>query len=98
MIHLRLVSFPDVANFAHPQPLQIETREEQSWQIPDVFSQNSPAPNVGEFDLEETLWKLPLSQLNLTMIMKDGTTINLAIPPEVVSGMATYQWELRIKN
>ncbi len=42
-IHLRLVDFPGLANFAHPQPLQIATKKGDSFKAEDVFAEKALA-------------------------------------------------------
>jgi hypothetical protein len=84
IIHLRLVDFPGLADFAHPQALKITTDAEDLFKAKDIFAEKSPAANVGEFDLQNVLPQLPVTKLNLSLAMKDSTTTNLSIPPEVV--------------
>ena len=84
IIHLRLVDFPGLADFAHPQSLKITTDTGDLFQAKDMFAEKSPAANVGEFDVQNVLFQLPVTELNLSLGMKDSTSINLSIPPEVV--------------
>jgi hypothetical protein len=84
MIHLRLVDFPELADFEHPQPLTITTNAGDLFQASDIFADKSPAPNVGEFDLQTILFQLPITKLNLSLTMKDNISTNLSIPTEVV--------------
>ncbi len=83
-IHLRLVDFPGLADFAHPQPLTITTNKGNSFKAEDVFAEKAPAANVGEFDLQSVLPQLPVSKLNLSLAMKGEETTQLSIPSEVV--------------
>ncbi|MCC0178135.1 DUF3122 domain-containing protein [Waterburya agarophytonicola K14] len=82
-IHLRLVDFPGLADFAHPQPLQITTNKDL-FKAEDVFAEKAPAANVGEFDMQNVLSQLPATKLNLSLPMKGEETTQLSIPPEVV--------------
>jgi hypothetical protein len=84
MIHLRLVDFPGLADFAHPHSLKITTNAGDSWEAKDMFAEKSPAANVGEFDVEDILLELPIRKLNLALPMKDNTFTQLSIPAEVV--------------
>ena len=84
MIHLRLVDFPGLADFVHPQPLTITTNAGDSFKAKDVFAEEAPAANVGEFDVQNVLLHLPVSKLNLSLAMKSDDSTNLSIPSEVV--------------
>ena len=84
IIHLRLVDFPGLADFAHPQPLKITTDAGNLFKAKDMFAEKSLAANVGEFDVKNVLLKLPVTTLNLSLTMKDRTSMNLSIPSEVV--------------
>ena len=83
-IHLRLVDFPGLADFAHPQPLTINTNKQDSLKAEDVFAEKAPAANVGEFDVQNVLFQLPATKLNLSLPMKSDRYTQLSIPPEVV--------------
>uniref|UniRef100_UPI000D1DB361 DUF3122 domain-containing protein n=1 Tax=Cyanothece sp. BG0011 TaxID=2082950 RepID=UPI000D1DB361 len=83
-IHLRLVDFPGLADFAHPQPLTITTDRGDLLKAEDVFAEKAPASNVGEFDLQNILSQLPVTTLNLSLAMKGSSSISLSIPSEVV--------------
>lgn len=83
-IHLRLVDFPGLADFAHPKSLIITTNTGNSFQAEDVFAEKAPAANVGEFDVQDILSRLPVGKLNLSLAMKGEETTQLSIPSEVV--------------
>ena len=83
-IHLRLVDFPGLADFAHPQPLTITTNRGDLFKAEDIFAEKAPGANVGEFDLQNILSQLPVTKLNLSLAMKDNSSTNLSIPSEVV--------------
>ena len=84
IINLRLVDFPGLADFAHPQSLKITTDKGDLFQAEDMFAAHTPAANVGQFDVKDVLLKLPVTKLNLFLGMKDDTSIELSIPSEVV--------------
>jgi hypothetical protein len=84
MIHLRLVDFPGLADFAHPQALTITTNKGDSFKAEDVFAEQAPAANVGEFDVQNILTQLPVTKLNLSLAMKGDNSPQLSIPSEVV--------------
>ncbi|MDB9509766.1 DUF3122 domain-containing protein [Kamptonema animale CS-326] len=84
-INLRLVAFPDVAEFAHPKDLQIATTNGQNFTAADVFERKAPAPNVGQYDLSPFLNKLPEGYaLKLSLPLVDGQSLILNIPPSWV--------------
>ncbi|GAB4539313.1 MAG: DUF3122 domain-containing protein [Pleurocapsa sp.] len=84
LIHLRLVDFPGIADFDHPQPLTITTSAGDLFKAEDIFAQKAPAANVGEFDMKNILLQLPVTKLNLALAMKGDREIALSIPPEIV--------------
>ena len=83
-IHLRLVDFPGLADFAHPKSLTITTDAGDSFEAEDVFAEQAPAANVGEFDLQNILSQLPVAKLNLSLTMKGSSSTKLSIRSEVV--------------
>lgn len=84
IIHLRLVDFPGLADFAHPQPLTISTPTGGLFQAEDMFAEKALVANVGEFEVRDILPELPVTQLSLSLAMKGNDTTNLSIPSEVV--------------
>ncbi|WP_323224287.1 DUF3122 domain-containing protein [Spirulina sp. 06S082] len=92
-IHLRLVGFPDLTNFAHPQPLKVFTSTGKVLLAEDFFATESPADNVGEFDFQTVLPQLPqVASVQLLLKMKDESAIALRIPAEVV-----LEWHLIVQ-
>lgn len=84
-INLRLVGFPGAAEFAPGKPLQILTGEGKIFTAVDSFSGKSPAPNVGEYLLEDILPQLPInSSLRLLLPLAGEKTAQLEIPLPVV--------------
>ena len=85
IIHLRLVDFPGLADFAHPQPLTITTDAGDLFKAEDMFAEQAPAANVGEFDVQNILSQLPVTKMNLSLAMKgSSSSTKLSIPSEVV--------------
>ena len=90
--HLRLVGFPGIAEFIHPQPLEIITANGQVFNATDLFAVSSPALNVGEFDLTDILPILPEKGfLMLSAILQDNHNLSLKIPESTI---IEWQWLL----
>ena len=88
--HLRLVGFPGIAEFIHPQPLEIITASGQVLNAADLIAVPSPAPNVGEFDLTDILPILPeKGSLKLSAILQGNHDLSLKIPKSTV---IEWQW------
>jgi Protein of unknown function (DUF3122) len=84
--HLRLVGFPDVVTFVHPQVLEIETKNGQLLTAPDIYAQKAPAANVGEYQLTNILAKLPLdSPLKLYLPVTEKQRLSLTIPENAIA-------------
>lgn len=92
--YLRLVGFPGLAEFRHPQSLEIITSEGQVLLAPDVFAQSTPASNVGQYDVTDILASLP-SRGSIKLIfslLEEGNTIQdvaLKIPNTILT---EWQW------
>ena len=87
--YLRLVGFPGVNSFVHPQYLEILTSQGQIFTAIDVYSQSSPAPNVGQYDLTAIVARLPAKgNLKLSVPLQQGS-LSLKIPREVLA-----EWQL----
>ena len=87
--YLRLVGFPGVNSFVHPQPLELLTNQGQIFTATDVYSQSSPAPNVGQYDLTAIVDRLPVKgSLKLSVPLEKGS-LSLKIPHEVLK-----EWQL----
>ncbi len=90
LFNLRLVGFPGIAEFTHPQPLEITTVEGQILIAVDVFAQGSPAPNVGQYNFTDVLTKLRENDsLTLSVPLKGEQTLSLKIPQPLV---VEWQW------
>ncbi|MBW4547184.1 MAG: DUF3122 domain-containing protein [Symplocastrum torsivum CPER-KK1] len=87
--NLRLVGFPGIAELTHPQPLKISTASGQVLTAADVFGEESPAPNVGQYNFTEVLSKLQKSSLTLSVPLKSQEALCLKIPESLVT---EWQW------
>jgi hypothetical protein len=92
--YLRLVGFPGVNSFNHPQTLEILTAQGQVLTAPDAYAQSAPANNVGQYDLTSILtqWSEQLSRqqsLKLSVPLQDNRELALKIPQEVLA-----EWQL----
>ena len=82
---LRLVAFPGAVELAHPQALKITSRVGKVFLAADIFAAESPAPNVGEYDLKEILLNLPANQsATLTLPLEKEQTLSLSLPAPVI--------------
>jgi hypothetical protein len=90
LFNLRLVGFPGIAEFTHPQPLEITTAGGKILIAVDVFAQGSPAPNVGQYNFTDVLTKLRENDsLTLSVPLKGEQTLSLKIPQPLV---VEWQW------
>jgi len=81
-LFLRLVGFPGVTEFAHPQALQIQAGQ-QTWSAPDFFATQAPAANVGQYDLGGLA--LPTQgTLSLSLPLSGQSEVSLKISPTVL--------------
>lgn len=88
--HLRLVGFPGVIEFLHPQRLEIITASGQILTAIDVYAGGAPAANVGEYNFSEILAKLsPKDSLSLAVQLKGNTVLSLKIPKSLAQ-----EWQL----
>lgn len=87
--NLRLVGFPGIAELTHPQPLEISTASGQVLTAADAFAEESPAPNVGQYNFTEVLSKLQKDSLTLRIPLKGKETLCLKIPQSLVT---EWQW------
>lgn len=81
-ISLRLVGFPDMVTFRHPQPL-ILTTTDHILTASDQFAQHAPAPNVGQYDLQTIIAQLQKSkqiELDLPLDTLEQATLSLPTP------------------
>ena len=88
--YLRLVGFPGVNAFNHPQSLEIVTSQGKILTATDVYGQSAPAPNVGQYDLTPLISQLPTKgNLKLSVPLQDYRELTLKISPEVLA-----EWQL----
>lgn len=88
--YLRLVGFPGVNAFKHPQPLEILTSQGKIFNVKDVYTNSAPAPNVGQYDLTSTIGQLSAKQsLKLSTPLESDRQLALKIPREVLA-----EWNL----
>ena len=87
--YLRLVGFPGVNSFIHPQALEIQTPA-KILTAKDAYAESTPAPNVGQYDLTPIVSQLPSKgSLKLAVPLKGDRTLTLKIPREVLE-----EWQL----
>lgn len=87
--NLRLVGFPGMAELIHPQPLEIITASGQLLTASDVFAQEAPAPNVGQYDVTDILAQLQSTNFLTLGIPLKGKILSLNIPQSLV-----VEWQL----
>lgn len=93
--YLRLVGFPGIKSFAHPQPLEIITSQGNILTAIDAYAESAPATNVGQYELTSLISNSKLSpgSLKLAVTMRGNQELSLKIPREVVT-----EWELLTKE
>ncbi|MEL6441308.1 MAG: DUF3122 domain-containing protein [Cyanobacteria bacterium J06621_8] len=88
--YLRLVGFPGVNSFIHPQSLEILTEEGRIFAAADAYEEAAPTPNVGQYDLTPIIPKIDsVKSLQLSVPLQDNCKLVLKIEPEVLS-----EWHL----
>ncbi len=88
--YLRLVGFPGINSFNHPQSLEILTSQGKIFTATDAYAQSSPAPNVGQYDLTSIISQLPNKQsLKLSVPLENNRELALKIPQAVLT-----EWQL----
>jgi hypothetical protein len=88
--YLRLVGFPGINFFSHPQSLEIITSQGKVFTALDAYAQSAPADNVGQYDLTSIMRELPEKQsLKLSVPLQDNQELALKIPQEVL-----VEWQL----
>lgn len=93
-INLRLVAFPGTADLAHPQPLEIITATGKKFHAEDIFAQQAPANNVGQYNVKNILNQLPTSaSIYLVLGIKNHQYLKIKIPPEVI-----LEWQIIAVN
>jgi hypothetical protein len=88
--HLRLVGFPGIIEFLHPQRLEVMTSRSQILTAIDVYAGGAPAPNVGEYNFTEILAQLsPKDSVSLAIQLKDREALSIKIPKSLAQ-----EWQL----
>ena len=88
--YLRLVGFPGLAEFIHPQPLEIITSQGKTLTAPDTYSISAPAANVGQYDVTTIIPQLPdTGTLKLVTILKSDRDLSLTITKSILA-----EWQL----
>ena len=88
--YLRLVGFPGINSFYHPQSLEILTSEGNVLTARDDYQQSAPAPNVGQYDLTPIVPQLPeKGTLKLAVPLQENRELALKIPGKVLT-----EWQL----
>ncbi|NJQ97067.1 MAG: DUF3122 domain-containing protein [Hydrococcus sp. CSU_1_8] len=88
-INLRLVGFPGAIAFAHPQDLKIKIRSGMTLTAQDIFAEQSPSPNVGQYDFSKIVKRLESNsfwELELPLVER---TVELRIPYFVIEEWQT---------
>jgi hypothetical protein len=92
--YLRLVGFPGLEEFTHPQPLEIITSQGTIFTAPDVYAISSPAPNVAQYDLTSIIDRLPDSgTLKLNIMLQSDRNLSLKITKSIFA-----EWQLLVKQ
>lgn len=87
---LRLVGFPSIVEIAHPYPLEITTNNGKLLAATDLFARESPAPNVGQYNVTEVIPQIPeKSFLKLNVPLTENKIIILKVPISIV---IEWQW------
>ncbi|MEM8721032.1 MAG: DUF3122 domain-containing protein [Cyanobacteria bacterium P01_G01_bin.39] len=88
--YLRLVGFPGVNSFIHPQSLEILTNQGKILTAADAYAESAPAPNVGQYNLTPIVAQLTSAKsLKLSLPLNNQRQLALKIVPEVLA-----EWRL----
>lgn len=90
-INLRLVGFPSIVKFQHPQPLEVMTAHGLLLTAPDVYALSSPAPNVGEYKFTAILNQLPTTKSLKLNLPLSGTDTQIKIPTNIIT-----EWQMLV--
>ncbi len=84
-INLRLIGFPGLGEFSHPQPLTLRTNDGKVIEAEDEFAKQSPGGNVGEYNFQEIVSELPKNgALSLSLPIKERGQVEMNIPLAVI--------------
>lgn len=81
---LRLVGFPGTVEIVHPASMEITTSDGQTIAADDRFVEASPAPNVGEYDMEGAIEKFSHTGSVSLSLKTIDRSLDLQIPFAVV--------------
>ncbi len=97
--YLRLVGFPGVNSFIHPQSLEILTSQGKIFSATDAYAQSAPAANVGQYDLTSVIPQLPAKgSLKLAVPLQDNRELAVKIPDEVLEEWQLLTQEIEVNN
>lgn len=97
--YLRLVGFPGIESFLHPQSLEIITNQGQTFTVADAYQELAPAPNVGQYELTEIIPQLIYQKsLKLVTTLKTNRDLSLKIPRDVITEWRLLTQELELKQ
>ncbi|MDJ1173040.1 DUF3122 domain-containing protein [Roseofilum capinflatum] len=83
-VQLRLVGFPDQTVFQHPAPLNLKDSKGNQLSAADVFADQAPAPNVGQYELTDILKSVSASgSLELSLPVDNGET-QISVPAVII--------------
>ena len=88
--YLRLVGFPGINSFVHPQSLEILTSQGKVLTATDSYAQSAPAPNVGQYNLTPIMAQISnKGSLKLSVPLAQNRELAIKIPSEVLT-----EWKL----
>ncbi|MFW6358057.1 MAG: DUF3122 domain-containing protein [Chroococcales cyanobacterium] len=93
-INLRLVGFPGVANFTHPDNLILKTKDGKTFIAPDSFAEESPSPNVGQYDIAPIISELPANQSVELILPLESASRRIQVPYPIVLEWQTLAQEV----
>lgn len=71
--NLRLVGFPGVTSFRHPAPLVVRDNGDSTFSLTDLFAEESPGENVGQFLITADFTNLEINGIwELDLPLKEG--------------------------
>ncbi|MBE9047296.1 DUF3122 domain-containing protein [Pleurocapsales cyanobacterium LEGE 10410] len=96
--YLRLVGFPGINSFVHPQSLEILTSQGKILTAMDAYEESAPAPNVGQYDFTPILSQLPTKgSLKLAVPLQEHD-LSLKIPGEVLTEWQLLTQEIEVRD
>ena len=90
---LRLVGFPGVNSFQHPQSLEVLTSEGKIITATDAYQLFPAVDNVGQYDLTSIIERIPAGTVKLSTPLQNNRELALKIPAEVTS-----EWQLLVRE